>query len=109
MGTNLIDCWDEWDGPTPTDVPTDVPTVVPTVVPTPVDAYSKRFNARETSARRSDVNRLGTRDLEWMMDLLEEWREDQTRLFRLSLLVSTIGLAILLCRIRSLERQISRR
>ena len=105
MGTNLIDCWDEWDGPTPTDVPTDVPTVVPT----PVDAYSKRFNARETSARRSDVNRLGTRDLEWMMDLLEEWREDQTRLFRLYLLVSTIGLAILLCRIRSLERQISRR
>lgn len=104
MGTNLIDCWDEWDGPTPTDAPT----VAPTVAPVPADAYSKRFNARETSARRSDVWRPGTQDLEWMMDLLEEWREDQTRLFRLHLLVSTIGLAILLCRIRSLERKLSR-
>ena len=109
MGANLIDCWDEWDGPTPTVAPTVVPTVVPTDVPTLADAYAKRFNARETSARRSDVGRPGTRDLEWMMDLLEEWRDDQTRLFRIHLLVSTIGLAILLCRIRSLERKLSRR
>ena len=97
MSFYLKECWDDWGTP---DVDPDPPTEAPK--PSTTD-YSQRFVPM--SARRSNTSVESGTEAWWtMIQIMEEWKEEQSKMFRIYIILSALMFMNLVIKIRHLER-----
>ena len=99
MSCELNECWDDWEKEAKKPEPDQG---------SPAVTYSKRFVPR-LSARRSNVAVAADSEVWWsVLQTLEEWKDEQTKMFRVYIVLTTVMFVSLMVRIHSLERSLAR-
>ena len=97
MSCDLKECWDDW-GTSDVDPEFSVETPIASS-----NDYSKRFvpmSARRSNASVDD----GGKDWWTMIQIMEEWKEEQSKMFRIYIVLSALMFLNLIVKIRHLER-----
>ena len=101
MSCDLRDLWDDWD----VSESTDQSSLETHPSTDGTENYAKRFVSM--SARRSNASLDGSKVGLWsILQIIEEWKEDQSRMFNVYIILSTIMFLNLMIKIHYLERRL---
>ena len=112
MAFSLSECWDEWPDEDGAAAAAADRAAGSTDDPTAVEhgTYAKRFVPSASARRSAGMPRGGASDVAtlWaLVETMEEWREEQARLMRMTMVIMLVAYALLLCRLHTLSARLS--